>query len=190
MLSNAHMDYEKIAVAIAEDLRKVSRSLPNERLPKEEQIRSCMYAELRPLFEVVCVERGYSPIDSKSSIEIDICARDRTGQRYWIEIKRCWHVSGRGWVHKPDEQLCTWQADIDKLAKVSTEDVRVFVLVGCLAADPMSNPLAIQSGVLKRMTDFYPTQLRHYSIVPFTWRESPISHLSIAMWEWKRGEAI
>ncbi len=127
----------------------------------------------------------FTPGDSRSSIEVDIWAKDLAGEQYRIELGRCWHISGGGWVHKADEQLRTWQADLDKLSKVSTDDVQIFVLFGCLAADPQTDLLATRTGVLKRMTDS-----AHHSVVPFTWRQLPISWLSVSMWEWKRGEAI
>lgn len=183
------MDFEKIALAIVADLQTVAQHSPNERLPKEEQIRSCIYAALRPDFEAVCVERGYSSIDDKSSIEVDIWAKRSSGS-YWIEIKRCWHISARGWIHKPDEQRRSWQADLDKLAKVSIDETRVFILVGVLDAHPLENPAAARKGVLMRMSEFYPAHLRYSVLAPFTWRQSPASHLSVSMWEWTCGERI
>lgn len=184
------MHFARLAVAIAEDLAKVARSNPNEKLPKEEQIRSCLYAELRPEFEVVCVERGYDSIEKKSTTEVDIWARRTTGEIYWIEIKRFWHVGGRGWIHKPDEQLSTWQADLNKLARVSITDTRIFILVGLLAVDPDTNLLEVQKGAIRRLNSFHPDHRSYQDVFPFAWRESPVSRLSISIWEWKRGEAI
>jgi len=184
------MNFNKLAVAITEDLKKVAQSIPNEKLPKEEQIRSCIYAELRPDFEVVCVERGYDPIENKSSVEVDIWARRTTGERYWIEIKRFWHVSARGWVHKPDEQLGAWQADLNKLANVSREDTRIFILIGFLATDPEIDISTIQTGAIHRLNNFYPGQRRYQALFPFTWRDSQVSRLSVTIWEWSHGEAI
>ena len=186
----ATMDFHKFAIAIADDLKRVAKSLPNEKLPKEEQVRSCLYAELRPESEAVCVERGYASHESQSTIEVDLWVRHATGTDYWIEIKRFWHVSAPGWVHKPDEQLKNWRADLDKLAKVSLEDNRIFVLVGFLTIDPGIDLLTIKDGAIHRMNHLYPSFRCHHSIFPFEWRDSPVRSVSISVWKWRRGEAI
>jgi hypothetical protein len=59
------MDVARIVDAVLDDLAVVASSTPNERLPKEEQIRCCIYAAIRPLFRVVCAERGCGSIDDR-----------------------------------------------------------------------------------------------------------------------------
>jgi len=52
------MDVALIVDAVLDDLALVATSEPNERLPKEEHIRCCIYAAMRPQFRVVRAERG------------------------------------------------------------------------------------------------------------------------------------
>src|SRR4051794_29268126 len=92
------MNEAHVVEAILEDLALVAASLPNERLPKEEQIRCCVYAAIRPLFHIVCVERGYGSIDDRSRIECDLWASSPGQRAAWLEFKRCWSVAG--WVNK------------------------------------------------------------------------------------------
>src|SRR5437867_2339601 len=110
------MNYAKISKAITDDLQRVARSRPNEKLPKEEQIRSRIFAELHNEFEYVCVERGYSAHTGKNGLEVDIWAKSTAGIEYWLELKRCWCVAGTEWVNKADEQRRYWQDDVKKLA--------------------------------------------------------------------------
>ena len=58
------MDVAAAVEAVFSELARVAAHAPHERLPKEEQTRCCLYAFLRPQWDVVCVERGYSSIDA------------------------------------------------------------------------------------------------------------------------------
>lgn len=184
------MEYQKLSSAIIDDLIRISRHKPNERLPKEEQIRSRIYATLLSQYEVVCTERGYSSIDDKSGIECDVWTMSRSGQCHWLELKRCWHISEPGWNNKPSEQLRSWGNDLKKLSTVPTKEIRTFLLVGTFDVDPSGASPAGQSGVLKNVYEFHPKNLCHFTSQGFSWRESPISHLGIWVWEWQKNEII
>src|SRR4051812_19276119 len=107
------MNFAAIIDTMLDDLALVARFQPNERLPKEEQIRCSMYAAIRPLYEIVCAERGYGSIDDGSRVEADLWAYTTGSTPVWIEFKRCWAIGG--WNNKPPEQLRDWEADIEKL---------------------------------------------------------------------------
>jgi hypothetical protein len=62
------MNIPQLVEAMLADLVLVASSQPNERLPKEEQIRCSIYAAIRPSYRVVCAERGYASIDDGSRI--------------------------------------------------------------------------------------------------------------------------
>lgn len=81
------MNLKGLVEDIFGDLQVVEKSLPNERLPKEEQIRSRLYASLLEECEAVCVERGYNSIDDQSLVECDLWAKDTEGRESWIELK-------------------------------------------------------------------------------------------------------
>lgn len=179
-----------MAEVIAGDLRKVASSNPNERLPKEEQIRSRVFAHLLLAAQVVCVERGYVSVDERSSSEVDLWWRTQDGQAHWLEIKRCWHVSGPGWNNKAGEQHGTWTADLKKLAAAPLDDVRVFLLTGFFDFEPLTDPVTTRSPVVTFIRLFQPGRRVASHVAPFSWRTSPVSHLGIWFWRWAPGDAI
>ncbi len=183
------MDESLIINAVLGDLAQVAASLPNERLPKEEQIRCCIYAAIRPLFKVVCAERGYGSIDDRSRTECDLWASSPGQTPVWLEFKRCW--SAAGWNNKPPEQLAYWEADLDKLRMVPVESVRYFILVGFFDFDPLSVPDSTKSGVVRNIRVFHATQLIHRDSREFKWREGDgISWVGAWVWRWGSGVPV
>jgi hypothetical protein len=183
------MDLPTIIASVLSDLAMVARSEPNERLPKEEQIRCSIYASLRPHFEVVCAERGYASIDDGSRIECDLWAGASGGAPTWLEFKRCWSASG--WVNKPPEQLRDWEADIDKLRQLPKDTERYFVLVGVFDCDPLCEIKSAHSGVAKNIRRFYPSQIVYSKSTPFNWREGDgLTCLAAWVWLWPSGQTI
>lgn len=182
------MDIPKIIDRMLEDLVLVAASQPNERLPKEEQIRCSIYAAIRPLFRVVCAERGYGSIDERSRIECDLWAKSDVAET-WIEFKRCW--SAKGWVNKPPEQLRDWEADIEKLRKVPVRTDRYFILLGLFDCDPLSEQDSARGGVADNIRRFYRSHLVHSASKPFTWRtDDGLSCIGAWVWHWAIGTAI
>jgi hypothetical protein len=178
-----------IVDAVFADLALVAASGPNERLPKEEQIRCSIYATIRPLFHVVCAERGYGSIDEKSRTECDLWAASPGQMPVWLEFKRCW--SATGWINKPPEQLGYWEADLDKLRRVPVMSERSFLLVGFFDFDPLVEAEALHSAVVQNINRFHPAQLVHRHSRKFTWREGDgISFVGAWVWHWPSGVAI
>ena len=64
------MDVSSIVAAVLDDLALVATSQPNERLPKEEQIRCCIYAMIRPLYRVVCASAGMGPSTTRAGSSV------------------------------------------------------------------------------------------------------------------------
>jgi hypothetical protein len=177
------MDVAGIVDAVFDDLALVAASGPNERLPKEEQIRCCIYAAIRPLFRVVCAERGYGSIDDKSRIECDLWASSPDRVPVWLEFKRCW--SAYGWINKPPEQLGYWEADLDKLRTVPAASERYFLLVGFFDFDPLDEAESSHSGVIQNVRQFHVGQLIHRASREFTWRtDDGISWAGAWVWRW------
>jgi hypothetical protein len=183
------MDITTIIDAVLADLALVALSQPNERLPKEEQIRCSIYAAIRPLYSVVCAERGYSSIDAGSRIECDLWASSPGQPSVWIEFKRGW--SGKGWVNKPPDQLSSWEADVDKLRRLDINSDRYFVLVGLFDCDPLCAHSSARCDVANNIRSFYRTHLVHSSSKPFTWRESDgMNCIGAWVWHWPNGAEI
>lgn len=184
------MDVQLLVNAILDDLALVAESEPNERLPKEEQVRCCIYAAIRPLFRVVCAERGYGSIDDKSRTECDLWASSPGEVPVWLEFKRCWSASG-GWVNKPPEQLAGWEADLDKLCAVPINSTRYFVLVGYFDFDPLSEAEEAHSKVVGNIRGFHVPQLVHQASREFGWRaDDGISWVGAWVWRWEAGVTV
>lgn len=184
------MDFEKITADIIADLTIVSQSHPNERLPKEEQIRSRIYASLLKEYKYVNVERGYTAIAIKPTTECDIWAKNKSGEISWLELKRCWSIAETGWNNKPVEQFRSWQADVIKLASASKKDNRVFLLVGVFDYNPASPAGDKKLTLLDKINQFYPKNHCHFSSQPFLWRNTPISHIGVWVWQWGKNKTI
>ena len=182
------MDIAKIIDATLADLANVAASLPNERLPKEEQIRCSIYAFMRPQYKVVCAERGYASIDDGSRVECDLWASDGSAET-WIEFKRCW--SGKGWNNKPPEQMRGWEADVEKLRRLPIETHRYFILFGLFDCDPLCEKKSARSGVASNIRQFYRQQLVHSGSKAFSWRTNDgLSHIGAWVWQWPSGATI
>lgn len=185
------MKIQPIVNAVLDDLALVAASTPNEHMPKEDQVRCCVYAAIRPLFHVVCVERGYGSIDAGSRIECDLWASNPGSPPVWIEFKRCWDVKSKGWNPKPSEQKRDWEADRAKLRGVPTESERHFLLVGFFSFDPMPEVLAVRSDVIRNIREFHSGQLVHQDCREFRWPNGQdISHVAAWVWHWPRGVRI
>jgi hypothetical protein len=183
------MDIPVVIDAMLADLALVASSQPNERLPKEEQIRCSIYAAIRPIYHVVCAERGYASIDDGSRIECDLWASSRGIPPVWAEFKRCW--SAKGWVNKAPEQLRDWEADVDKLRKLSVDADRYFVLVGLFDCDPLCEQQSARSGIANNIRGFYRSRLVHSASKPFTWRaDDGMSCVGAGVWHWPSGLAV
>jgi hypothetical protein len=183
------MDTPTVVSAVFKDLQAVSTTYPNERLPKEEQIRCALYMAMQSCFDVVCVERGYGSIDDGNRAECDIWARTGEEAQSWLELKRCWSV--KGWINKPPEQLTYWNADLEKLATVGVQSDRYFLLVGFFDCDPVGKSVEDSSGVVANIKRFHPNKLVYRDSVAFSWRQDDgISHAAAFVWHWTNGESI
>jgi hypothetical protein len=183
------MDMSCIVSAVLDDLVLVASFEPNERLPKEEQTRCCIYAAIRPLFAVVCAEHGYGSIDDGSRVECDLWARSSDGAPAWLEFKRCW--CAKGWNNKPKEQLCDWQADVDKLRKVPVASERYFLLVGFFDFDPISESDVKRGQVVRNIRKFHPSQLVCQTSKEFAWRKGDgIKWAGAWVWHWASGVPV
>jgi hypothetical protein len=183
------MDIARIVAEVLADLALVATSEPNERLPKEEQIRCRIYSSIRQLFRVVCAERGYGSIDEKHRTECDLWASSPGRAPVWLEFKRCWSASG--WINKPPEQLGTWRADVDKLRKVPVSSDRYFMLIGFFDFDLQDERAASHCGVVQNIRRFHTRQLVHQTSQEFAWRpKDGITHVGVWAWYWPLETAV
>jgi len=182
------VDWSKVVSDVFSDLILLASSSPNERLPKEEQIRSRVFATIRPWYQLVCVERGYASIDEKGRVECDLWARTPGRPDAWIEMKRCWYA--KGWVNKPPEKLAYWTADIEKLGQVGTDSDRFFLLIGLFDLDLLAIPADAAEGVLRNILGLHSDRCVFRASMPYWWREENITHVGAWVWHWRPGVMV
>jgi hypothetical protein len=178
-------DVEAIINDVFEDLRLVAWADPNERLPKEDQIRSRIFASIRAEFKVVCAEKGYTSIENGGRKECDLWAVSKKGQVTWIEFKRCWYA--KGWNNKPSEQYGTWLDDLRRLGKAKIDSHRYFFLFGFFDFDPRK-PSRGGNRLMMRVRSVDAEGLVHNKVEPFQWRNGKlVAHMAAWAWHWRPG---
>ena len=183
------METKNLLPCLFNDLQLLSRSKPNERLPKEEHTRCCLFSFLRPQFSVLCAEHGYGSVDDYIRTECDLWGQKEGASDTWLELKHCWAVTS--WNNKYLEQLCNWEADIAKLKEVDTSSERLFLLIGFLSFDPKQEPEATNKQFLINLRSFYPLQNVEFQSMPFSWRGAAgITTLAAWLWRWTPGQKI
>lgn len=156
------------------DLAQTACDSPNEVLPKEEQIRSAMYAFFKNRGCIVHVEA----CRERCRAEYDLRVRFPDNREWWIEIKRAWSHSG--WNNKPSEQKRTWQQDVAKLKRIPHKRRRLFVLFGVFDRGAEDPPCALQ----KAIVSFHKRNMVYHSgSKPFQWRDSQLQRLEA--WAWR-----
>jgi hypothetical protein len=173
---------------VFKDLHMVAKAAPNERLPKEEQIRARIFTSICREYDVVCAEKGYASIDDGSRTECDLWARKKNESDAWIEFKRCWY--GVGWTNKPTEQIQTWSFDLAKLATVKTASHRYFFLFGFFDFDPCG-PSGADRSLVAAIRTIQPRVLEHAVSERFSWPNGEgVTHMAAWCWHWRPGVRV
>ena len=127
---------------IFKDLRKDLQSInkrSNERLLKEEQVRSSIYCSLRNQGYIVAAERNF---DKNSEMECDLVFWNDSNPESWMEIKTARFSNIKGDIRRLDKkgkdtwnnnqkgQFQSWKKDIEKLKSLNDKELpKYFVLV-------------------------------------------------------------
>lgn len=132
------MKIEIIFKDLKEDLQSINER-SNERLLKEEQVRSSIYYSLRNQGYIVAAERNF---DKNSEIECDLVFWNDSNKESWMEIKTARYFNLKGDVRRLDKngkdtwnnnqrgQYQSWIKDIEKLKKIENKEFpKYFVLV-------------------------------------------------------------
>ncbi|UTD15204.1 hypothetical protein [Tenacibaculum mesophilum] len=131
------LDIERIFKDLENDLKSISPK-SNERLLKEEQVRSCLYFSLKNQGYFVSVERNYS---RHKNIECDIVFWKNNSFEKWVEIKTSHYSELKNdkrrldknkkdtWINKPKEQINNWLNDFKKLERLDINKEKYFFLV-------------------------------------------------------------
>ena len=134
------MKIEQIFQDLKFDLQSISKKA-NERLLKEEQIRSSIYCSLRNQDYIVAAERNY---EKNSEVECDLVfwRNSNPESESWMEIKTARYSKAKDDIRKLDKfgrnswnngekgQFNSWKKDIQKFNLLDNIDVeKYFVLV-------------------------------------------------------------
>ena len=134
------MKIEQIFQDLKFDLQSISKKA-NERLLKEEQIRSSIYCSLRNQGYIVAAERNY---DKNSEVECDLVfwENSKPESESWMEIKTARYSKAKddvrtldkfgknSWNNGEKGQFNSWKKDIEKFNLLENRDVeKYFVLV-------------------------------------------------------------
>ena len=189
------MNFGKIASDIAEDLNGLAKSSPIEIMPKEEQIRSRIYASLLQdsTYGHIAIEREYPPrpdSDPQNRQECDIWTQSITDNKdTWIEIKRCW--SAPKWNNKPKEQLETWMDDSRKFQHPKLiQSTRTIIICGIFGENQIKGPNQQPCTVIRNLDQLFDKEPTHRSITELAWPGAArskvcVTHMGIWAWEWK-----
>ncbi len=171
--------------AIGDELAAVASTGPQERLPKEEQIRSRLYRCLVDAGAApVAIERAYVDVDSRAGQhEVDLVAFTRKRQ-WWIEIKRG-EADAPGYQSKPSESMRRWIRDAEKLLHAPPTSAKAFVLVG-LRRGPgrrlySDDHLANFDTAFRRMFVRHNVNV-HLAASKLTWRDLENAELLFRSW--------
>jgi hypothetical protein len=182
------MNLRRLATAIFEEWNRISAAAPQERLPKEAQTQCIAYSALRSLFETVCVERGYGPVDDGNRAECDLWAAMPGRPETFIEIKHAWSSSSLN--NKPSEQIASWMSDVAKLEGLPLDSDRYFVLVGFFEGDPLQVVTPGACSVIAGIQRLHPSRLVHRDSATFCWRQQRITHIALWAWHWPSGTGV
>jgi hypothetical protein len=190
------MDANRLAKVIITDLKKVAVHGPNERLPKEEQIRCAIFNYLKPNAKVVCAEKGYKSIDKGGRAECDLWMKGKDNSISWFEIKVAWATK---YFENKVTQFNTWTTDINKLIKVTSNNHRYFILVGFFDFNPLNKKAKIcgpgKNKIIDKIRSVFPEQIcGKPEIKTFTWRKrsysKSITHIGVWIRHWPKGSKI
>jgi hypothetical protein len=130
------MDKNEIFRDLQFDLQLINSST-NERLLKEEQVRSTIFSSLRKQGYYVAGERNYN---KNSEIECDLVFWKDGESESWMEIKTSRYSelkdkrqldknNKNSWSNSPKEQFDSWKKDIEKSNKLNNNITSKFFVV-------------------------------------------------------------
>ena len=131
------MNKKEIFNDLKYDLQSINSSA-NERLIKEEQVRSSIFSSLRKQGFYVAAERNYN---NHSEIECDLVFWKDGESESWMEIKTSRYSEVKDkrqldknkkntWNNNPKEQFNSWKKDLQKLKNQNKKNIsKFFVLI-------------------------------------------------------------
>lgn len=186
------MKLEKIFNDLKQDLQSISER-SNERLLKEEQVRSSMYRSLRNQGYFVAAERNF---EKNSEIECDLVFWKDSSPESWMEIKtsrfsnckddiRRLDKNGKDtWNNNQKGQFKSWKKDIEKLKKLNNKVLpKYFVLVEqCYDESLFDNLYSQNSYDIKEYFENIKYEKFEFKL---KWNKAPVDKCIVRIFEFK-----
>lgn len=160
-------------------IKELSVQDPNERLPKEEQIRCFLYHFYTSHSIIAHPEAAYFPAEhgSKEECDLRIIFPDRNEE--WIELKtaRC----ATGLQTKLSEESRKWDKDGWKLDHAPSGATRTFVLFTFTEDNPDDHDIEFFSKII----DLWPKYpVKKISTHELNWRDTAVKYVTAWFWQW------
>ncbi|SDR81685.1 hypothetical protein [Christiangramia echinicola] len=188
------MNIEQIFQDLKFDLQSISIKA-NERLLKEEQIRSSIYCSLRNQGYIVAAERNY---EKNSEVECDLVfwRNSKPESESWMEIKTARYSKAKDDVRKLDKfgknswnngekgQFNSWKKDIQKFNLLNNIEVeKYFVLVEQCFDDSLFDKMNSQN--LYEIKQLF-GELKYNKIeFELKWNKAPVNKCIVRIFELK-----
>ena len=186
------MDIEKIFSDLKFDLQAIT-SRANERLLKEEQIRSSIYCSLRNQGYLVAAERNY---DKNSEVECDLVFWENSKAESWMEIKTARYSKAindsrkldkngkNSWNNGEKGQFRSWKKDIEKFDLLKNKEVeKYFVLVEQCFDDSLFDKLFSENRYeMKQLFEKFEYQKIEFEL---NWNKAPVNKCIVRIFDLK-----
>ncbi len=161
-----------------EYLDKISSSKPNERLPKEEQLRCALFSFYTSKGYLVHPEAAYFPADDGNKEECDLRVIT-SSKEHWIEIKtaRCAsHLQT-----KTTEEVGRWEKDGWKLENAPENADKIFILYTFTENHPDETDSTFFKAIRDLWADYAVTRA---CTKKFSWRDTSVNYVTAWYWQW------
>ena len=185
------MDIEKIFQDLKFDLQSINRRA-NERLLKEEQIRSSIYCSLRNQGYIVAAERNY---DKNSEVECNLVFWGNSKPESWMEIKTARYSKANdirkldkngkdSWNNGEKGQFISWKRDIKKFDLLKNNEVeKYFVLVEQCFDESLFDKLISQDRYeMKNLFEKFEFKKIEFEL---NWKKAPVNKCIVRIFDLK-----
>jgi hypothetical protein len=186
------MKTEIIFKDLKQDLQSINERA-NERLLKEEQVRSSIFYSLKKQGYIVAAERNFN---KTSEIECDLVFWNDSNTESWMEIKTARYSNLKGdirrldkngkdtWNNNQSGQFQSWKKDIEKLKRITNKETpKYFVLVEQCFEDSVFDKIYNEN--LYDVRDYF--EGVKYDKIEFElkWNKAPVDKCIVRIFDFK-----
>jgi len=186
------MKIEIIFKDLKQDFQSINKR-SNERLLKEEQVRSSIYSSLRNQGYFVAAERNF---ERSSEMECDLVFWKDSSPESWMEIKTSRYSNCKDdlrrldkngndtWNNNQKGQFQSWKKDIEKLKKLKDKELpKYFVLVEQCYDDSLFDKLYSKNTY--DIKDYFENIKYEKTEFELKWNKAPVDKCIIRIFDFK-----